>query len=204
MGKVFEIAGVHNLSFDIDFEGSFLYIAAKDGNGDLQVLEQDTALETDAEIVNSPAGTVCNIACGENTDRIWLAGSLGSVGVIKYDGIAGAYWSDDTYTAGWSIQTFHLGPDDDELLLVFTDDQQVWESYFIAESPGYWFNLNEGTGFDTFAVDRLDVSIGEILVGCNYFYSTSVLYTPNFAYDFEDVTGTLADNTQQVTCIIFG
>lgn len=200
----FETAGLSNLSFDIDHEGAYLYIAAKDADGDLQVLKMSTDMETDAEVAHSPAGTVCNVACGENTDRIWLAGELGSVGVIKYDGIAGFYWADDTFTTGWTVQTFHLGPDDDELLLVFTDDGKVWESYFIADSPVYWFTLNQNTGFETFAADRLDVSIGEILVGCNYFYASSVLYTPNFCYDFEDVTGTLADNTHQVTSIIFG
>lgn len=200
----FEIAGLSNLSFDIDHNGEYLYIAAKDSAGDLKVLKMSNDMEQDAEIAHSPSGTICNVACGENSDRIWLAGELGSVGVIKYDGIAGSYWANDSGTTGWNVDTFHLGPDDDELLLVFTDDGKIWESYFFADSPVYWFTLNQNTNFTTYAADRLDTSIGEILIGCSYFYASSVLYTPNFCYDFEDVTGTLADNTAPITSIIFG
>lgn len=202
MSKAFQVAGVNNLSFDIDFQGEHLYIAVKDEADDLHVLKQDAALENNAELVHSPSGSSLMVQCGRNSDRVWLAGSMG---IIKYDGIAAQYWQDDSFTSSWNIETFHLGPDDDELILVFVDDGQVWESYFLQNYfTTEWFELNSGTGFNTFCVDRLDTSIDEWIVGANYFYNSGVMYTPNAAYNFEDVTGDLVGLvTTEATSVIF-
>lgn len=201
MPQAYQLAGLSNLSFDIDYQGDFLYVAVADDNGDVHILEQDSALENDAEIVHSPAATFLNVQCGRNSDRIWLAGSAG---IIKYDGIAAQYWQTDAFTTSWSVETFHIGPDDDELILVFNNIGEVWESYFLENYfDTRWFNLNAGTGFNTFCVDRLDSSPDEFLIGSNYFYQNSVMYTPNAAYDFQDVTGAMGDLGSSATSVIF-
>jgi hypothetical protein len=201
MAVDFEKAGVSSLSFDIDHQGAYLYIAAKDGSGDLQVLKQDAALANDAEIVHSPSGTALNVQCGRNSDRIWLAGDMG---IIKYDGIAAQYWQSDAFTTTWTVETFHIGPDDDELVLVFIDTGAIWETYFLQNYfDTEWFELNENRGFQVFCADRLDTSIDEFLIGCNYFYLSSVNYSPNAGFDFQDVSGALGDVGVQATSVIF-
>ena len=213
MGQSFQVGGLSHLSFDLDANGIYLYLAViNNGTVFPEVLRMNSDLDEDATADYAPnSGSVVNVACGDlDAGIVWAVGDFGSDRIVKHDDIRGEYWySKDS--PDWSgvnpLQPFHLGPMDDNLIMIIDNSERdLEETYFVGDEL-YWLQRNTDIPFDVGAMDRWDSIPEELLVGIEdqvYFYSDSNImeFSPFSGEVFGDVsTGLSAVN---VTSVITG
>lgn len=212
MANSYKLGGLHHNSFDINADGTYLYIAALNNDNNPVILRQDTGLDLDAVLSHNPgSGDRVNVMAGDyDAYFIWASGDFGDNDkVIATED--GNYWyvrSHVPFEIYWygDAEPILVGPGDDNLVTVMTNANfTIHQTYWIGENL-YW--LQDPTlPFEVGAFDRQDLSVSEILIGIGtavYWYvdSNIVNYSPDDGFTWGDNSDGLSGS--KITSIIFG
>ena len=170
----------------IDASGTFIYMALLQGG--IPILTKiATDLATDGTTVFNPgAGDNIGVQCGlSNADIIWIGGKFDGTNKLEKSEDGGTTFTvkDDATFA--DIETFIVGPDSDNRVLVADKTIEIQET---VNSGATWQQINSSAGFNINAIARLGINVQESVFGGITGINPNVNYSVNSGADSESLS----------------
>lgn len=173
---------------DASADDDYLYVACLEG-GNPVLLRMTGDLSADpVRVYNPGAGDAIAVVAGrQHDDWVWISGRFAGNNKVALSEDAGAAWAvEDPNT--WAGRAYPplIGPDNDERLLIATDqDDDLHETLDRGDA---WVTQNDGLDFDVGDMDHVDIAPDELVMGRNAAGATRVEYSPSRGVAFADVT----------------
>lgn len=171
---------------DIDADDTFIYVSLLQGGTPI-LTKINTDLGSDGTTVFNPgSGDNIGIQCGRfDNDVIWVGGKFDSTNKLEKSEDAGSSFTvkdDATFT---DIETFIVGPDSDNRILVADETIEIQETI---NGGTTWTQINSSAGFNVNDIARLGVNVQESVFGNDLGATDAIDYSVNSGADMEDFT----------------
>jgi adhesin HecA-like repeat protein len=186
---------------DVDAAGEFIYLALLEGGTPI-LTKISTALDADGTTVFSPgAGDNIGVECGRfNSDVVWVAGQFDGTNVVEKSEDGGSSFSvaDDATIGG--VKSFVMGPDNDNRILVFDEDNgDILETN---DGGQTWTSINTSVTPEINSIARLGKNVQESVFGNDGGVSNSINYSVNSGDDLEDFQTGVYPNANATKVIV--
>jgi hypothetical protein len=171
---------------DLSSEGSYIYIAAFNNNGNPTLIKFDTDLDVDGTVVFEPlAGTNIGVQCGSQySENVWIAGNFGGTDTVEKTINGGTTWTVKDDGAMGTIRSFEVGPLSDDMVMVFDEDNG--DIIQTTDDGDTWTTINAAVTPLVNTIARNAVNLGECVFGNDGAATHSIDYTINSGVDLED------------------
>ena len=171
----------------IDADGENIYIAGLNADSEPVLIKFPASLNADGSLVFSPgSGTNIGVQCGRfDNDVVWVAGNFGGTDVVEKSEDGGSTFVVKDDGAINSVNSFIVGPDSDDRVLLVDSDDDILETIDDGET---WTNLASGITPVPLALARLDKNIQETVFGNQGDTTDNINYSINSGIDLEDYT----------------
>jgi hypothetical protein len=186
---------------DVDAAGEFIYLALLEGGTPI-LTKISTALDADGTTVFSPgAGDNIGVECGRfNSDVVWVAGQFDGTNVVEKSEDGGSSFSvaDDATIGG--VKSFVMGPDNDNRILVFDEDNgDILETN---DGGTTWTSINASVTPEINSIARLGKNVQESVFGNDGGVSNSINYSINSGDDLENFQTGVYPNANATKVIV--